>query len=52
MQIVVVDPPANPGECLFSRQNCEYGWICTLDNQKCNDVTMCKHLLAAWRSRD
>jgi len=30
MKIVVSDLPKQPQECLFSKWNCEYGWLCNL----------------------
>ena len=52
MQIVVIDYPKHPEECLFSWWDCEYGWICKFENKKCNvKDEKCKHLLEAWKSQ-
>jgi len=30
MKIIVTEMPEHPSECLFSKHNCEYGWLCKL----------------------
>lgn len=34
MKIIVDEIPSKPGECLFARWNCEYGWMCTFKSMR------------------
>ena len=52
MRIIVDEIPKTPGECLFSRFNVEYGYLCTLSPSlhgrkvvtKCSDTKVCQCL--------
>lgn len=45
MKILVNEKPHKPKECLFSKRNVEYGYICKLGyHPLCKDTTDCKYL--------
>ena len=41
MKIIVNEMPVNSKECLFSYRNCEYGCVCKLKKEVCNDSSKC-----------
>lgn len=53
MKIIVDELPRIPRDCLFSKWNCEYGWICKLykskdeyglDSPICKNTEKCPYL--------
>lgn len=43
MKIIVDALPTDPKECLFSKWNCEFGYVCKFCNALCN-ISLCKFL--------
>lgn len=41
MKIMVDEMPRIPSECLFGRWDCEYGWMCRIEYEKCKDAKEC-----------
>lgn len=44
MKFIIDSFPKNPKECLFSKRNCEYGYICGLNKKECC-ISKCDFLL-------
>ena len=46
MKFIIDSFPKSPKECLFSKRNCEYGYICSLNKKECC-ISRCDFLLEA-----
>ena len=44
MKVLVDEMPKTPKECLFSKFNCEYGYICCIKQGRCQHSFNCKVL--------
>lgn len=46
MKIKVDELPKEPKKCLFSKFDCEYGWVCQFSMRRCRDTSKCEFLSA------